>query len=90
MAVHVYTVENQVDFAAPGPLELKLNGQLYTGKVKGEVVSNNGLLKLKIVSGEFRFGIGDKQPITLNPGETVFVNPRTKQLCFEPGPIQGG
>ena len=90
MAVHVYTVENKVDFAAPGPLALKLNGQLYNGEVNGEVVSNNGLLKLKVTSGEFRFGSGDKQPITLKPGETAFVNPRTKQFCFEPGPIQGG
>ncbi len=90
MAVHVYTVENDVDFAAPGQLTLKLTGQLYTGEIEGEVVSNNGLLKLKVACGKFCYGSSDKQPITLKPGETVFVNPRTKQLCFEPGPIQGG
>ncbi len=90
MAVHIYTVENEVDFAAPGQLALKLAGQLYTGEIEGEVVANNGLLKLKVTSGEFRYGNGDKQPITLKPGETVFVNPRTKQLCFEPGPIKNG
>ena len=90
MAVHIYTVENEVDFAAPGQLTLKLNGQLYTGQVTGSVVLNNGLLKLKVDSGEFRFGNSDKQPIALKPGETVFINPRTKQLCFEPGPIKSG
>lgn len=90
MAVHIYTVENEVDFAAPGQLTLKLTGQLYTGQVTGSVVSNNGLLKLKVDSGEFRFGKGDQQPIVLESGESVFVNPRTKQLCFEPGPIKNG
>jgi len=90
MAVHVYTVENEVDFDTPGQLALKLTGQLYTGEIEGNVVSNNGLLKLKVTGGEFRYGNADKQPITLKPGETVYVNPQTKQLCFEPGPIRNG
>jgi len=54
------------------------------------VVSNNGLLKINVVSGQFRYCNSDKQPVTLKPGETVYVNPKTKQLCFEPGPIQSG
>lgn len=88
MATHVYNVLNEID---PDQNEVIFNlvGELYTAEIQGSVISNNGLLVVRVARGDFVF-TRNNEPSSLKPGEMIYVNPQTQKACFEPGPIKNG